>query len=991
MSAKNRSIHIGSVLAMAWLLIGGAAARAQLQTGNLFVKVVDQKGSPLAGVVLTLLTGAAPETQTTNKQGEAHFLNLPPGNMSLKAALDGWVAPEHPGLQISAGHNSNLVVEMSQAVDFDTLVVVGLPLLDERRVGPGVIITQRELAAIPTSRDPWTLLSTAPGVMVDRVNVGGNESGQQSVYVGPGSFGGNSVWTVDGVVITDMAALGSSPSYYDFDAFEQMQVTTGGTDSAISTGGVAINLVTKRGTNELRGSARYLDTPGSTESASSFDVHQLPPGQAAPRTANAISVVRDFGAEVGGPILRDKLWFWGSYGNQEIRTVAFGGTRNATKLPTWSGKLDAQLGERNSLTLFALDNAKTVKGRNAGPQRTQPTTWDQGHEGSKPSVAKAEDTEVFGPNFYLSGLISEVNGGFHLIPEGGIGPVTYQDAGRVFHNSFLALVSPRPQKQGRLESSAFFNLGGTSHELKFGAGYRRVETDSLSTFGPGLIVDHALVGLPAGDNIFAAARAANAKIRTAYTGGYAQDTLSAGNWTANLGVRYDLQQGHNNATTLPASADAAALLPAFQYAGGASGFSWSNFTPRLGATYAVGKDRRTLVRASYSRFADQLGAGFAGALNPTAVQSYYYFLTSQIGPALPTDLRPLGPPGTNYSGLVNPLTGLPLAVNAVNPHFSAPLTDEVLASVEHALQPELVMAFSLTYRHLSNQVPGDNGAGPTTAGIPLVFDSPNPFDPATLGSVGRPATASDFVPVQTQVTLPNGQSTTVTSYVLKPTVSTRGGFYLTNGGASSDYKGASLSLTKRLSMRWMMRGNFTYNDWKFGGSQNLPDPTDFAPGGNRGGDAVLVASAGSGPKQFVFINSKFSYTLNGMYQVAPDRPWGFNLAGNFTGHQGYALPYFVSIPYSGSNYPGGGSLFASVLAGRPDAHRLPGLNVFDARVEKALAFADFGVTLGVDVFNLFNNSTITQRVSNLGQPNTNFVNEILAPRVFRFGARVNFH
>jgi hypothetical protein len=990
MRNANRSFQwAGSVFA--GLLLTAGAAAAQLQTGNLYGKVIDEQGAPLAGVTVSLDTGAAPEVQTSNAWGEFRFLDLPPATMKLKVALEGYLPLEYDKVKISVGRNTTIEVTLASAavIDIDITYVVGSPDLDPHQVARGATITHAELQGIPTSRDPWTLLSTVAGVQVDRVNVGGNESGQQSVYVGPGSFGGNSVWSVDGVVITDMAALGSSPSYYDFDAFQEMQVTTGGTDSTIATGGVAINLVTKRGTNELSGSARYLDTPGSTEAGSSFDNRQLPPGQSSPRTSNAISVVRDFGAEAGGPIWKDHLWFWGSYGNQEVQTVAFGGTKNAAKLPTLSAKANAQLSNNNSLTLFALDNAKTVKGRDAGPQRTQPTTWDQGHEGSRPSVAKVEDTHIASANLFVTGLFSAVNGGFHLIPEGGVGPVTYEDAGRVFHNSFLAIVSPRPQQQGKVDSSVFFELlGNLSNELKYGAGYRRVETDSLSTFGPGIILDHALVGLPAGDNVFAAARAANAKIRTAYTSGYVQDTLAVGNLTANAGVRYDLQQGHNNPTTLPASADAPGLLPAYSYPGSASGFSWSSFTPRLGATYALGKDRNTLLRASYSRFADQLGAGFAGVLNPTAVETYYYFLTPQTGPGLPTMLAPAGPPGTNYSGRVNPSTGLPLAVNAVNPHFSAPLTDEVLASLEHAFLPDLVAGLNLTYRHLSNQVPADNGAG--ALGIPLVFDSPNPFDPATLGSVGRPATPNDFMPIQTQVTLPNGQMTTVTSYVLKPNVSTRGGSYLTNGGTPSDYKGASLSLTKRLSSRWMMRGSFTYNDWKFGNPGSLPDPTDFAPGGNRAGDAVLVASAGSGPKQYVFINSKYSYNLNGMYEVAPQQPWGFNVAGNFTGHQGYALPYFVAIPYGGSNYPGSGTLSANVLAGRPDAQRLPGLNVLDARIEKDFTFQELGLTLGVDAFNLFNASTITQRVSNLGQPNTNFVNEVLAPRVYRFGARLNF-
>ena len=81
------------------------------------------------------------------------------------------------------------------------------------------------------SRDPWVVLQTVPGIIVDRVNVGGAESGQQSNYQAKGANGDQNTWNMDGIAITDMAALGSSPTYYDFDMFQEMQVTTGGADS----------------------------------------------------------------------------------------------------------------------------------------------------------------------------------------------------------------------------------------------------------------------------------------------------------------------------------------------------------------------------------------------------------------------------------------------------------------------------------------------------------------------------------------------------------------------------------------------------------------------------------------------------------------------------------------------------------------------------------------------------------------------------------------
>ena len=225
---------------------------------------------------------------------------------------------------INIGRNTTIEVKLSPAVEDVITVTAESPLLDERRISTGATVSQTELEKIPTARDPWAILQSTPGVLTDRINVGGNESGQQSNYVGPGSGGDQAVWAVDGVVITDMAALGSSPAYYDFDSFEEMQVTTGGSDSTIATGGVVLNMVTKRGTNEWRGSGRYYDTDQKWQAKPRH--RQEPARPAGPQRqqqttfnqGNRIVTVKDYGAEIGGPIVKDRLWVWGSYGRQKV-------------------------------------------------------------------------------------------------------------------------------------------------------------------------------------------------------------------------------------------------------------------------------------------------------------------------------------------------------------------------------------------------------------------------------------------------------------------------------------------------------------------------------------------------------------------------------------------------------------------------------------------------------------------------------------------------
>jgi hypothetical protein len=158
---------------------------------------------------------------------------------------------------------------------------------------------------------------------------------------------------------------------------------------------------------------------------------------------------------------------------------------------------------------------------------------------------------------------------------------------------------------------------------------------------------------------------------------------------------------------------------------------------------------------------------------------------------------------------------------------------------------------------------------------------------------------------------------------------------------------------------------------------------------------VLASSGtGSGPKAWVYINSKWSFAVNGMYQVSPDRPWGFNVAGNLTGRQGYPTPYYERVGGLNTNTPESGPT-VQVQFTSSNANRLDNIVDFDGRLEKEFTFQDFGLTLGVDCFNLLNESFVLQRVararssfnSNLG---VGFINETLSPRIFRFGARLSF-
>src|SRR6185436_13613032 len=236
------------------------------------------------------------------------------------------------------------------------------------------------------------------------------------------------------------------------------------------------------------------------------------------------------------------------------------------------------------------------------------------------------------------------------------------------------------------------------------------------------------------------------------------------------------------------------------------------------------------------------------------------------------------------------------------------------------------------------------------------------FTGANLNSIGRVNRRDDYVTQTSSVVLPDGTTRPITYTTLRPGVDTRNGQWFYNSDLEQDYKGASLTFNKRLANRWMLRGNFTWSDWSWNKvpDSEIEDQTAFLGGGFEGEPVMQGSGTGSGSKGAVYINSEWSYSMNGLYQIAPDRPWGFNAALSLTGRQGYPLPYYerLTLP-TANNQPTTRAFIAAT--NRPDDFRLDDIRTVDARLEKEFTFSDFGLTLGVDCFNLFNEGTVLQR------------------------------
>jgi hypothetical protein len=561
------------VLWAALLAAVAAPSSAQVSTGRIDTTVADSTGAVLPGVTVDI-AGPQKQMAVTDATGEAHFLNLPPGTYTVTAKLSGFSDYFNKNIVVATGASVPLKIALSVAgVATQVQVTSEAPIVDTKKTGTTTNISVEELQNIPSSRDPWVVLQTVPGVIVDRVNVGGAESGQQSNYQAKGASGGENTWNMDGIAITDMAALGSTPTYYDFDMFQDMQVSTGGADVTSPTPGVQLNMVLKSGSNTPRGSSRIYFENESMQADNLSDELAASIGGTSGK-GNRMDQYYDTGFELGGPIVKDRLWAWGAYGRTHVDLITLSNTHDRTELKDSSFKANGQItnGIRANYTFFRGDKQKF--GRSAGPTRADEATYDQS---GPTTLNKGEGNFVIGSNVFLAARASHVKGGFQLAARGGLDTPSYVDDSGVTRGSTDTYKTDRPQNNVSVDANTFRG----KHELKFGFGWRKAEVDSADVYpGNGVVTIHN--GYP--EMIAKITRPGHFLTDAVYTSAYAGDTWTMDRLTLNLGVRWDRQAASLGAASVTGSSVLPSLLPPLTATPAKDAVVWNAVTPRLGLT-----------------------------------------------------------------------------------------------------------------------------------------------------------------------------------------------------------------------------------------------------------------------------------------------------------------------------------------------------------------------------------------------------------------------
>jgi hypothetical protein len=523
----------------------------------------------------------------------------------------------------------------------------------------------------------------------------------------------------------------------------------------------------------------------------------------------------------------------------------------------------------------------------------------------------------------------------------------------------------RPQMSVNLDLNSFLNTFGATHDVKYGFGFRRVNA-TTGTLWPGNgILALAQTQTTLFAQIFREGRGTN---RTSYMDFYVGDTISRGRATVDVGVRYDRQGGRALPSVTAANPAFPNVVPGLNFAGYDAPFTWNNVSPRAGVTYALDETRKTVARASYSRFAGQLDSASVGYMNPSssagvAVYRWLDLNSDHLAQADEVQLNQFVAAANGFNP-ANP-TAITSA-NRINADLTAPVTQSIVAGLDRELRANLAVQVNYTYTKTTNLLGNATFSVTPRVGVSLADYAAGPTLTGTLPD-GSSYSIPTFIPNQAKVTA--GGS----------------GFLLTNwNGYSTDYHGVELSAVKRLSNRWMGRVAVSLNNARehyapeaMYDTNGNPTRTVTEPLVDGGQFAPQSSGNGSGN---VYINARWQFNANAMYQA----PYGIEVAGNVFGRQGYPFPLFRTQAL------GADSGLSVLVTPQIDTFRYDDVWDTDLRAARTFTLHTVSLRLIGDLFNVMNANTALVRNNNVLSTSFNALGQNLSPRIFRAGLVVGF-
>ncbi len=942
------------LLWLAVVVLGSASLLRAQTTGSVSGRTLGENGDALPGVTVEA-TGPAlqgAQTAVTDSRGAYRLPVLPPGRYGISATLAGF-ATEKKSVTVSLGGNSTADFQMRVSAK-ETVIVAGeAPVIDTTSTTIGTNLDQHLIQTIPTDRNFASIAQVTPGINsdVDPYNPQ-NDSTSLSVY---GSSSSENAYIIDGVD-TSGVEYGKQGTVLNYEFIQEVEVKTGGYEAEYgrSTGGI-INVITKSGGNEFHGEGfGYYDN--DSLQANTKHVGETTQGASVGYTRE------DFGADLGGFILKDRLWFFGAYdrvdntvkndltagpsAGQEFDSKS---TRNLA-----SGKLTYRIGDAGSIVGSFFEDPRVDSGAINDSNHTlngDPNTFLGRQDFGGPNYAlradylfggtwlgavqgaRHEERNAIGPASAAGDVVEfvdQTNGGFQT---GGFGLIQKKD--------FI-----RDHFAGSLEKF----LG--NHEIKGGLEYEKETADVTKRMSGGqqvlvfanpnaassqpFVYQHNYWTTKDATIADAPLSELNASPEHKMLTAYLQDNWNVfPNLTLNVGVRWDNQKIIDSAGVQQIDLK-------------------KDFAPRLGFTWDPSRDQKTKVFGSFGRFYEEIPMDLV-------IRSYSYERQPHIYNYSPTDFHP-DPAAESDIGKTSNIVGA--NIEPADPNLHGQYVREFILGAEREVAPDLAVGVKYIYRNYGEVIEdflSDPAAGVYSIGNPGEGIMKNVFD-YNYDPTPYPAETPKRI-----------------------------------------FRGVQVDATKRFSKSWSMLASYLWSrlDGNYDG--------EYAPFTNVGADPNISAA-------YDYADFQTNHFLNGSGTdmtpitnegpLSNDRRSQLKVSGTYTApfglNVGLTTYYKTGTPLSRYGFVDGYGRYELFLTKRGSEGRTPSTYEADLHLGYPLAVGPVTVNLMADIFNLLNAQRpvlVDERwdfaQADNGSPtptNPNYGKPVLrqAPRSVRFGARVAF-
>jgi carboxypeptidase family protein len=963
----TRVAGLPGVLVSLLLFAGASSAFAQGTTGSINGTITDNTGAVLPGATVTVSGPAimGVQTNTTNEQGQYRFPSLPPGTFRVQYELSGFNTVVREGIVVNIGFTATVNVQLQVATLTETVTVTGAsPVVDTQNSNVQTNFTLEIIKSIPNARDIWALIAVAPGTTMNSFDVGGSRAGTQTGY---SAYGRNDQVRVqvDGANATEDTG---GTGYFNYGAFEEVQIGTDSNDASMPTPGVQINAVVRSGGNDFRGDL-YVDLMTSKMQGKNVtdELQRKGVGQ-----GDRITRYYDPNIGIGGPIKRDKFWYFVSLRDQRSGRTVSGFPADSpapldflTKLENFTDKITYQLNQNHKLSQFFEIRRKLQPLRDASSTRYEDAVYKQE---SMSSYGSIHWDAVMTRNYFFTARFGSwgYNWPNYAYGTGGLqdNPQNRRSERLTGNLAGAAREDKTHRRRWQVDwNSTLFKddfLGG-NHTLRFGVTLER-ETERYTDNGFANEYTMQFDSPTGSTSDFIRPWRVQLENSPRLTinnlqhhGAFVQDQIILSRkLTANVGFRWDYYHVYYPeldireapfrdffyaGKPLPNGYSIPASFPSFVIPANPDVLTFpAGFAPRFGVAYDIAGNGKTVLKANWGRY--QANPGPQNFVNPMQRITYTFEWLDGNDDRLFT-LNELGNFVTSTGG----------AFDTINPNLKQEYTDDLSVFVEREIVADLGVRVGYVKKFAGNNWE-DVQVGRTYGGYTdrRTFADNGPDGLAGTADDGPPIIAFDY---PAGVTIPASRND------------------LRNWPEEESWdQNVDLTINKRMSNRWSLLSSFLYN-W----AHDVRGPEN--PNDERFKEHNVT---------------NWAFKLFGTVQA----PWEITLNPVMRYQAGENLQRTVQVTLRTGTLD-----YEAEIEG---AYRSDNVSIFDISAERRFRFGGSRyVDAFVAAFNVFNNNAATGMDEIVGTrtailptgervPYARFLRPtaILQPRVFRIGAKLSF-